>query len=445
MENRLTRVREILDTLVDQNGGSPYHSGKGRFWNLSRDVFVDGPIAGRKPIEVGLPADSFLVKILKGDVDGLRRMPLDGPYISDADLAFIEQWITDGAPDIEDGMRAAGRLSLQQLTDDLKRIPLKLCHEPLGCLKESLREAIRIEFFTIPPYLTAWWSIDTNGGDPDGARGTIFSVALEEMLHMGLVSNMLAAISQPNEVVDYRAFAPTYPSKLPGGVRPHLTVALRKLDRDQFLAFTDVESFADSTSGIDTIGEFYTALAAAFAAVKPPLSETRQVEKRYERKPWLVKLKTEQDVLNAIDLIQRQGEGRPGAGDPYEDPNDHSKGMGHYFQFSEFYHGKKYIQVNGVWGFTGDPKGLPALYNMADIPSGGYDPNTVVPEAKTPLLKFRSVYTQMIDAFTEAWSVNPSVIGEAIQAMYSLGTPAQKLMTINLPNSPQAYGPDFKI
>ena len=49
MENRLNRVREILNSLVDQNGAAPYHSGKGRFWNLSRDVFVNGPVAGRKP------------------------------------------------------------------------------------------------------------------------------------------------------------------------------------------------------------------------------------------------------------------------------------------------------------------------------------------------------------------------------------------------------------
>ena len=56
MENRLGRARDVLNALVDQNEGSPYHSGKGRFRNLSRDVFVNGPVAGRIPIEVGKPA-----------------------------------------------------------------------------------------------------------------------------------------------------------------------------------------------------------------------------------------------------------------------------------------------------------------------------------------------------------------------------------------------------
>lgn len=51
----------------------------------------------------------------------------------------------------------------------------------------------------------------------------------------------------------------------------------------------------------------------------------------------------------------------------------------------------------------------------------------------------------MLDAFTEAWSINPAAIGAAVTEMYSLGTDAQALMTINLPASNQTYGPDFMI
>jgi hypothetical protein len=94
-------VRIILDRLVDQNGGSPRHSGKGRFWNLTRDEFVKGPIYGKTPIVPGDPDKSFLVAILKGPNDGFARMPPGGPYISDPDLQFIVQWIKDGAPDID--------------------------------------------------------------------------------------------------------------------------------------------------------------------------------------------------------------------------------------------------------------------------------------------------------------------------------------------------------
>ncbi|MEI7987100.1 MAG: hypothetical protein WCI55_15865 [Armatimonadota bacterium] len=94
------QVRAILNRLADGHR-DPRHSGKGRFWNLSREEFVNGPIYGKKPIEPRDPANSFLIQILKGPVDGFTRMPPGGPYITPEDLAFIEQWISDGAPDID--------------------------------------------------------------------------------------------------------------------------------------------------------------------------------------------------------------------------------------------------------------------------------------------------------------------------------------------------------
>jgi hypothetical protein len=101
MESRIIQVRAILNRLTDQNGGSPHHSGKGRFWNMPRDQFVAGPIFGKTPIVPGHPEQSFLVKVLQGPAEGFARMPLGGPQISDTDLAFIVQWINDGAPDAD--------------------------------------------------------------------------------------------------------------------------------------------------------------------------------------------------------------------------------------------------------------------------------------------------------------------------------------------------------
>jgi len=101
MESRIIQVRAILNHLADENGGSPSHSGKGRFWNLPRDQFVAGPIYGKTPIVPGHPDQSFIVKVLQGPAEGFARMPLGGPYISDTDWAFIVQWISDGAPDAD--------------------------------------------------------------------------------------------------------------------------------------------------------------------------------------------------------------------------------------------------------------------------------------------------------------------------------------------------------
>lgn len=107
MESRITQVRSILNRLVDRNGGSPRHSGKGRFWNLPRDQFIAGPIYGKIPIVPGHPEQSFLVQILQGPAEGISRMPLGGPYIEPTDLAFIVQWISDGAPDVSAEFKAA--------------------------------------------------------------------------------------------------------------------------------------------------------------------------------------------------------------------------------------------------------------------------------------------------------------------------------------------------
>lgn len=105
MESRIVEVRAILNRLADQNGGSPRHSGKGRFWNLPRDQFVNSPISGKTPIVPGDSGQSFLVKILQGSADGVPRMPLGGPDISEPDLTFIVPWINDGAPDADDVAR----------------------------------------------------------------------------------------------------------------------------------------------------------------------------------------------------------------------------------------------------------------------------------------------------------------------------------------------------
>ena len=94
------QVRAILNRLADGHR-EPRHSGRGRFWNLSRDEFVDAMIYGHKAITPRDPANSFLAQILRGPVSGFARMPPGGPYITAEDLAFIEGWIADGAPDID--------------------------------------------------------------------------------------------------------------------------------------------------------------------------------------------------------------------------------------------------------------------------------------------------------------------------------------------------------
>lgn len=156
METRLTEVRRILNTVVGSR--MPNHSGKGKFWNLPRDEFVAAVVRGLPVVVPGDPTASGLIKAIRGtdpfDRSPLYRMPRNGPYVSDTDIAFIEGWIRDGAPDVD---ARARRPRLTELTAEVAAAqPGKRGQE---CLKRSVRAAIALELATVPPYLTAMWSI----------------------------------------------------------------------------------------------------------------------------------------------------------------------------------------------------------------------------------------------------------------------------------------------
>ena len=52
-------------------------------------------------------------------------------------------------------------------------------HRDLAWLKQALQWAIELEFFTIPPYLTAFWSVK-DSSDP-------VAVAIREVLILSLI------------------------------------------------------------------------------------------------------------------------------------------------------------------------------------------------------------------------------------------------------------------
>ena len=63
----------------------------------------------------------------------------------------------------------------------------------LDWLKKSLQAAIKLEFATLPPYLCAEWSVKS-GLDP--IRRSIHVIVQEEMVHLGLMSNMLTITAE---------------------------------------------------------------------------------------------------------------------------------------------------------------------------------------------------------------------------------------------------------
>ncbi|MFT6006737.1 MAG: hypothetical protein ACI9SX_001717 [Pseudoalteromonas tetraodonis] len=145
----------------------------------------------------------------------------------------------------------------------------------LSELKSHLQVAVEVELATIPIYLYTYYSINrTPDGFPttvisrfaDKAGALIMSVAVEEMLHMSLSSNVLFSLGQMPEL--YQKSPGQYPTNLPGhsklgqDAKP-LQIPLAKLSSDQLWKFLEIEypeNIDAKPEGKDwhTIGQIYS-------------------------------------------------------------------------------------------------------------------------------------------------------------------------------------------
>ncbi|MBL1220655.1 ferritin-like protein [Chryseobacterium sp. L7] len=104
-------------------------------------------------------------------------------------------------------------------------------------LQDLLQTAILIEHSTIPPYLTALYSI--KDGTNALASQIIRSVAVEEMLHLIMVCNVMNAVNiQPS--VNRPQNYPNYPMKLPMNV--DFYVGLETFSTNSIATFIAIES-----------------------------------------------------------------------------------------------------------------------------------------------------------------------------------------------------------
>src|SRR5947209_5919278 len=93
---------------------------------------------------------------------------------------------------------------------------IRLALQPLTNVQDAqsaLQTAIGVEFGTLPPYLYTLYSI--RPGANWQAAQLIKSVALQEMIHMCLASNILNALGGNPALTP-----PSYPGPLPGDIGP---------------------------------------------------------------------------------------------------------------------------------------------------------------------------------------------------------------------------------
>ncbi|MNV31018.1 Ferritin-like protein [compost metagenome] len=279
---------------------------------------------------------------------------------------------------------------------------MKLDYRPF--LQEFLQLGILIEHSTIPPYLTALYSIQD--GTNLLASQIIRSVVVEEMLHMIMVCNVMNAVSiQPS--VNRPQNYPSYPMKLPLNV--DFFVSLEKFSSNSIATFIAIESPSSPTvkapvtdhgtekvalfsrglpeennfwnveslkdflqKNVDTIGEFYDVLfffivvfqVLAFYKANGRLPQsfeelnkggifTGNPAKQIRPDQYYGsggKLHTVEDLLGVMEVFQEiKGQGE-GADDTIfdVDPSQFEEGaeLAHYFRFKEVFHEHFYIGGN---------------------------------------------------------------------------------------------------
>jgi hypothetical protein len=281
-------------------------------------------------------------------------------------------------------------------------------------LGEAIQQAIEIEIATIPVYLYTYYSINRSP-DQDAISGSIvqeltragkslseasaialdlsadimvyankagaliMSVAIEEMLHMALSSNLKQALAGLPQLAGKSPSI--WPAYLPGHIPP-FPINREKLSQDQLITFLKIESpkplvdpkLLAAPIPYETIGLFYKMIKdciadndLAYNTRSPQLLPGKgyyaqnNIDTVYydrDHKPHftnaedsgdLLYVRDRDSALHAIDCIVEQGEGFPGAPgfengkvdcskivpDDYDDPG--KKELSHFEKFARIY------------------------------------------------------------------------------------------------------------
>jgi hypothetical protein len=315
----------------------------------------------------------------------------------------------------------------------------------------ALQNAVELEHATIPVYLYALYSLSPAHNREIAA--IIQSIVVEEMLHMTLSSNVLNALGGSPQI-DKPDFIPAYPGPLPGGVQSDLTVNLAPFSTAQLATFLQIESpedpldFPAARAAADddtvTIGEFYTAISDAIAAlgdgvfVKPPRN---QVGPDIMDESVIVSdVKTAQQALT---IIVEQGEGTTTS--PAEVDGG---GYAHYYRFMQIQKGHLLVQVPGAdppYAYTGAPVPFEPAGVYAVPTNPAQSPYPAGSQQALANDNFNYTYTSLLSTLHAFFNggANEDQFNNALGLMMSLKSQAKAMMS-GIPNPAFLVGPTFQ-
>lgn len=124
-------------------------------------------------------------------------------------------------------------MSIQSISD---YVSFSIQDRDLDWLKSALQAAIELEHSTLPLYLAAMFSLEVQNYT---TYNLIRSIVMEEMVHMAIACNILAALGGRPVI---KSLAPKSPGcGLPGNAEPDLEVVLAQLSHSQVKNFMRLE------------------------------------------------------------------------------------------------------------------------------------------------------------------------------------------------------------
>lgn len=295
----------------------------------------------------------------------------------------------------------------------------------ISWIRGALQTAIALEHSTMPLYCAAMYSLEVQNYP---SYNTIRSVLMEEMVHMAIAANMVAALGGSPAV---RGLRPSYAGLggLPGGTAPELRPRLAKLSNASLEVFMRLEApeFMLNTrqraSAYPTIGSFYNAIREAIIrnadAVGRAVRHGGPANQVGGNLGYPTFEKDDADpvstFLRALDIITEQGEGQ-GDGTVETMKEDFQKEGSHYARFAELRYRRRYLPQDGIAitretepdFFTGEEIAWPVVINTLAVPADGYeavlalDPQEA--EVRKELDGFDDAYTQMLVALDTSWN-----------------------------------------
>jgi Ferritin-like len=323
----------------------------------------------------------------------------------------------------------------------------------LEWIKANLQTAIALEHATLPLYLSSMFSLKIQNFT---AYNALRSVAMEEMVHMSIACNMLAALGGSPQIKNLDPGFPTV--GLPGGVEPDLALRPAKLSPAQLQTFMRVEVPAfllppeHQAESYPTIADLYSSIDSAIDdnadAVRAAMKEVASSQQHANQVGDDIGFTTITYVdgedplpqLHAgIHEIIEQGEGSP-TRTLHADAASEGEAS-HYCKFAELYYGQTYqtptpdVELTPETEpqfFRGYPVPFPEVANVLALPKDGYaailaeDPDTAV--VSKALAGFDTAYTAMLTALDAVWNGPAATawptLGDAVKGMGGLRVPA---------------------